>query len=130
MAEEGNGDVGGDAGRPGPRGLVERKRGSRRSLWASRGSKGGPVAVVAANGGVGCARVWRGREQRRGGRSTGGSERGPGGGVALRETSRGRRRQPGREELASSAEDDREEGGGGLGQLAGLPAGPARWAAQ
>ena len=59
--------------------------------------------MVAANGGVGCARVWRGREQRRGGRSTGGSERGPGGGVALRETSRGRRRQPGREELASSA---------------------------
>ena len=87
---------------------------------------------MAANGGVGCARVWRGREQRRGGRSTGGSERGPGGGVALRETSRGRRRQPGREELASSAarvqahscshwqeEDDRRGSGDGLGRAAG-----------
>ena len=38
------------------------------------------MAVVAANGGDGHAWVWRGREQRRG-RSTGESERSPGGEV-------------------------------------------------
>ena len=56
MAGDDNGDVGGVAARPGPRGSVERKRGSRRSLWASRGSEGGPVAVVMASGGDGGVR--------------------------------------------------------------------------
>ena len=50
-------------------------------------------------GGSGRIREVRGREPEEW-RSTGESERGPGGGVALRETSRGRRRQPGREEVA------------------------------
>ena len=36
-----------------------------RSFWTHRQGEGWSVAVVAANGGVGCARVWRGREQRR-----------------------------------------------------------------
>ena len=40
------------------------KRGSRRSLWASRGSEGGPVAVVMASGGDGGVRVCE-RERRR-----------------------------------------------------------------
>ena len=71
MAEEGNGDVGGDAGRPGPRGLVERKRRSRRSLWASRGSEGGPVATRELVGGGGCVRSGRERGSR-GGRFEGG----------------------------------------------------------
>ena len=73
MAEEGNGDVGGDAGRPGPRGLVERKRRSRRSLWASRGSEGGPVATRELVGGDGCARYERERETEEG-ESSGESE--------------------------------------------------------
>ena len=86
-----------------------------------------------------------GENQRRGGGPAreGRGVEGRGGVRGVMGASRGRRRQPGREELASSAarvrarscsywqeEDDREGGGGGLGQLAGLPAGPARWAAQ
>ena len=56
VAGDGEDGVGGDAGRPAGHGLVERKRGSRRSLWASRGSEEGPVAVVMASGGDGSAR--------------------------------------------------------------------------
>ena len=39
------------------------KRGSRRSLWASRGSEGGPVAVVMASGGDGLRSVRRTEEK-------------------------------------------------------------------
>ena len=63
MAGDGNDDGGGVAARPGPRGSVERKRGSRRSLWASRGSEGGPVAVVMASGGDGLRSVRRTEEK-------------------------------------------------------------------
>ena len=38
------------------------RRGSRRSLWASRGSEGGPVAVVMASGGDGLRSVRRTEE--------------------------------------------------------------------
>ena len=38
------------------------KRGSRRSLWASQGSEGGPVAVVMASGGDGLRSVRRTEE--------------------------------------------------------------------
>ena len=66
VAEEGNGDVGGDAGLPETRGAVGRKRGSRRSLWASRGSEGWPVTAAMANGGDGgvrpCERESEGEE--------------------------------------------------------------------
>ena len=71
MAEEGNGDVGGDAGLPETRGAVGRKRGSRRSLWASRGSEGWPVSAAMVNGGDGgvrpCERESEGEEGRAGG---------------------------------------------------------------
>ena len=60
MAEEGNGDVGGDAGLPEGRGSVGRKRGSRRSSQAQRGVEGETVA--AALRWSGCAR--RVRESR------------------------------------------------------------------
>ena len=63
MAGDGNGDGGGVAARPGPRGSVERKRGSRRSLWASRGSEGGPVAVVAVDGSDERARAREGKSR-------------------------------------------------------------------
>ena len=54
------------------RGLVARwreKRGLRRSLWASRGSEGGPVATANGVGGDGCARHERERETEEGGRA-------------------------------------------------------------
>ena len=66
MAEEGNGDVGGDAGLPEARGSMGRKRGSRRSLWDSRGSEGRVVAAATVNGVGGCALL---RERGRGRRS-------------------------------------------------------------
>ena len=55
------------------------------------------MAAVVANDGDEPVRVgWGTARERAGGKS----ERVPGGGMALRETSRGRRRQPGREEVA------------------------------
>ena len=98
--------------------------------------------MVAANGGVGCARVWRGREQRRGGRSTGGSERGPGGrgsaermtrGVAVSRRCRragwwrgelGRARRVPPLPTGARRKATGEGGGGGLGQREEL----ASWA--
>ena len=57
---------GGDAGLPEAREAVGRKRGSRRSLWASRGSEGWPVTAAMANGGEGgvrpCERESEGEE--------------------------------------------------------------------
>ena len=57
MAEEGNGDVGGDAGLPEGRGSVGRKRGSRRSSQAQRGVEGETVAAALRWRGCGCARA-------------------------------------------------------------------------
>ena len=80
---------------------MERKRGSRRSLWASRGSEGGPVAVVMASGGDGLRSVRR-TEEEEGGPESEGEVRGAGGCVASREGTRGGggsqagRRWPGR----------------------------------
>ena len=56
MAGDGNGDGGGVAARPGPRGSVERKRGSRRSLWAAQGNEGETLAAVVLVGGGGRVR--------------------------------------------------------------------------
>ena len=56
MADEGNGNGGGVAARPGPRGSVERKRGSRRSLWAAQGNEGETMAAVVLVGGGGRVR--------------------------------------------------------------------------
>ena len=56
----------GGAGLPAGCSSMERVRASRRSLWTHRQGEGWSVAVVAANGCDGRARVWRGREQRRG----------------------------------------------------------------
>ena len=99
--------------------------------------------AVAAAVLVGVPRGVRARcgEGAEAGKGEGVGERDRGG--AWRRPDASGKRQAGREELASSAarvrarscsywqeEDDREGGGGGLGQLAGLPAGPARWATQ
>ena len=60
---EGEDGVGGNAGRPTGHGLVERKRGSRRSLWAQRRGEAVAVAMATLVGGDGRVR-WR-KEQRR-----------------------------------------------------------------
>ena len=144
VAEEGNGGASGIQGLPAPFFWVRMKRETRRSFLGRR--RGGAVAVAAANG-VGGDELRSGREgereQRRGwGRE---SERGGSRGVAwqrwrcLGVEDAGRQGGGGRGACRRAAatrsaywheeEGDREPGGGGLGQLAGLPAGPARWAA-
>ena len=62
MAEEGNGDVGGDAGLPASRELVETKKKVRRFFWRHRRGEGWPVAAANSVGGDGCARHERERE--------------------------------------------------------------------
>jgi hypothetical protein len=73
-AEDGEDGVGGDAGRPAGHGLVERKRGSRRSFGRRRGGEAVAVAARALVGGDGSVRS-REREgaegDRDGGRDTG-----------------------------------------------------------
>ena len=62
-AGDGEDGVGGDAGRPAGHGLVERKRGSRRSLWVQRRGEAVAVAMATLVSGGGSVRV-RGRESR------------------------------------------------------------------
>ena len=62
---------GGDAGLPGSCGAVGRKRGSRRSLWASRGSEGWPVSAAMVNGGDGGVRPWERESEEEEGRTAG-----------------------------------------------------------
>ena len=130
MAGDGNGDGGDVAARPGPRGSVERKRGLRRSLWASRGSEGGPVAVVAVDGGDERARAREG-ESREGSR---GRER-------VRERSEGaawrhpkRPGRSGKQEVAGAASALATELLRGEGEeedrRVAWWAGPATWAAR
>ena len=65
MAEEGNGDVGGDAGPPASRELVETKRKARRFLWKHRRGEGWTLAAVELVGALGCSwSIAREREQR------------------------------------------------------------------
>ena len=73
MAEEGNGDVGGDAGLPASRELVGTKRKVRRFFWRHRRGEGWPVAAANSVGGDGCARHERERETEEG-ESSGESE--------------------------------------------------------
>ena len=62
-AGDGEDGVGGDAGRPAGHWLVERKSGSRWSLWAQRRGEAVAVATATLVGGGGSVRV-RGRESR------------------------------------------------------------------
>ena len=65
-AGDGEDGVGGDAGRPAGHGLVERKRGSRRSLWAQRRGEAVAVATATLVGGGGSVRVSSGKRARGG----------------------------------------------------------------
>ena len=65
MAEEGNGDVGGDVGLPASRELVETKRKVRRFFWKHRRGEGWTLAAVELVGALGCSwSIAREREQR------------------------------------------------------------------
>ena len=115
---------------------TRRKRGTRRSSWASQGVAGMAVSAVVASGGDGGVRA---EEQRRG-RAFGG-ERGRAGRLwgsrGIVQTRRGGARQAGREEVAAACSCARraralaywreEEGDrrapGGLGRQLGRPGG-------
>ena len=129
-AGDGEDGVGGDAGRPAGHGLVERKRGSRRSLWAQRRGEAVAVATATLVGGGGSVRV-RGRESR----GEDGDERVSGGfqegcvaslegSGRKQEVARGSRRWPRQRRRPSATraaywrgEDDRRGAPGGLGRL-------------
>ena len=143
MAGDGNGDGGGIAARPGPRGSVERKRGSRRSLQAQRGVEGETVAAALRWHGCGCARAREGeqgerRRERVRGRSglrgvvrgVPGDEEEAGGGQGKQEVEARRCACVGH--APSPCRGGRRQGRGGPGGLGRLLAGPACccWAAQ
>ena len=120
MAEEGNGDVGGDAGLPASRELVGTKRKARRFLWKHRRGEGWILAAVELFGALGCS--WSIVRERAEGIGTEGeireSERVRGGRVASPGSSGGKqggRRWP-------------KQGGGGRGAWPRAPgACPSSW---
>ena len=98
VAGDGNGDGGGVVARPGPRGSVERKRGSRRSSGTLRRGEGtaGSASVVSCGGGSASVREG---ERAGGGKEGEGECEGGRGGCVVSSGHRGRRegRQAGRE---------------------------------